>query len=925
MRKLLGSIAILSVCAALVAGCGDDSPASLVASAQDFIKKQDYKSAEIQLKTALQKDPAQAEARYLLATVMMRIGDYASAEKEFRRALEYKYSPDAVYPQLARAVFRQGNVDLTRKGVGEFREVKLSDAGAQAALKSEIGSAYVALGQIKDARAAFDEALAAKPDDPAARVGAARLKAAELGLDGIMKVVEEVLAVSPGLIEALSLKAEVQVARGETDAAVATLREVVKAEPRDGGARAAIASLLIGKRKFDEAAAEIAALRKTLPQDVRGRYLEGLLAFRRGEPAKAKDPILQVLRALPDHAPTLLLAGAIEFQLGQFIAAEEHLRKVVARVPQHSYARSLLALTQLRLGQPAKAEETIAPALARAPKDPHVLRVAGYVAIANNDAKKATEYYERAAAAAKDDPPTRIRLGTLRLVTGDTEGAMRELEAASEMDPGALQADLGIIAALISKKEIDKALAVADRLVEKQPMNAVPENVRGLVYLAKGDRKRARASFEKALELQFDFLPAAANLARLDIADKQPEAARKRFETIAAKSPKNEQVLLALAEAQAATGAPLNEVIATVDRAVSANPTSSRARLAQISLQLRNNNAKAALAAAQSAAAALPDNPPILQALGRAQIAAGEPNQAVATFSKLATLMPQSHVPLLLLARAHAAKKDFEAATQTLQKALALQPERLDVHRDAIAAYIAAGRPEEALADAKAVQKARPKQAIGFMFEGEVYAAQKKYGEAARAYAEALKRQPAPVLVLRQAGLLELAGRKSDADAVLARWMRENPKDSLVRIHGADRNLLRKDYKAAAAGYRQVLEDEPNNAVALNNLAWTLHQLNDPAALGYAEKAANLAPRDPAVVDTLGWILVERGETKRGTEMLGQASKAAPNAHVIRMHYAKALIKSGDKAAARKELEVIANAAGENPLKTEAGALLKQL
>jgi putative PEP-CTERM system TPR-repeat lipoprotein len=918
-------MAILSVCAALVAGCGDESPAALVASAQDFIKKQDYKSAEIQLKSALQKDPSQSEGRYLLGTVMVRIGDYASAEKEFRKALEYKYSPDIVYPQLARAVFRQGNVDLIRKGVGEFREVKLSDAGAQAALKSEIGYAYAALGQVKDARAAFDEALAVKPDHPTARIGLARLNAAELGLDGIMKVVEEVLAASPGLVEALSLKAEVQVARGETDAAVATLREVVKAEPRHAQGRVAIAYLLIGARKFDEAAAEIDAMRKALPQDVRGRYLEALLAFRRGEPAKARDPILQVLRALPDHVPTLLLAGAIEFKLGQYSTAEEHLRKVVGRVPQHPHARSLLALTQLRLGQPANAEETIAPALAQAPKDPHVLRVAGEVAIANNDAKKATEYYERAAAAAKDDASTRVRLGTLRLATGDTEGAVRELESASEMDPGALQADLGIIAALMSKKEVDKALAAADRLVEKHPKNAVPENVRGLVYLAKGDRARARASFEKALELQFDFLPAARNLARLDIADKQPEAARKRFETIVSKSPKNEQALLALAEVQGATAAPLKEVIATVDRAVTANPTSSHARLAQINLQLRNNNAKAALAAAQSAAAALPDNPPILEALGRAQIAAGEPNQAVASFGKLATLMPQSHVPLLLLARAHAARKDFEAATQTLQKALALQPERLDVHRDAIAAYIAAGKPEEALADAKAVQKARPKQAIGFAFEGEVLAAQKKYGEAARAYAEALKRQPAPVLVLREAGLLELAGRKNDAEAVLARWIRENPKDALVRLNVADRHVARKDYKAAAAGYRQVLEDEPNNAVALNNLAWSLHQLNDPAALGYAEKAASLAPRSPAVADTLGWILVERGETKRGTEILGQASKAAPTAHLIRMHYAKALIKSGDKAAARKELEVIANAAGENPFKTEAGTLLKQL
>jgi hypothetical protein len=43
------------------------------------------------------------------------------------------------------------------------------------------------------------------------------------------------------------------------------------------------------------------------------------------------------------------------------------------------------------------------------------------------------------------------------------------------------------------------------------------------------------------------------------------------------------------------------------------------------------------------------------------------------------------------------------------------------------------------------------------------------------------------------------------------------------------------------------------------------------------------------------------------------------------MHYAKALLKSGDKAAARKELEAVASAKNESPLKVEAAELLKQL
>jgi putative PEP-CTERM system TPR-repeat lipoprotein len=279
----------------------------------------------------------------------------------------------------------------------------------------------------------------------------------------------------------------------------------------------------------------------------------------------------------------------------------------------------------------------------------------------------------------------------------------------------------------------------------------------------------------------------------------------------------------------------------------------------------------------------------------------------------------------MLAARAHVAGKDYDGAIQALRKAMALQPDRLEVHRDAIAVLLAAGKPDEALADAKALQKARPKEAVGYMFEGEVLAAQKKNAEAARAYAEALKRQPLPLLVVRQHTLLEAAGKPAEGEAVTARWLRENPKDTVVRTYLADRDLRQKDYKGAVKLYREVLALQPENPAVLNNLAWALSQLKDPSAVGYAEKAYGLAPNSPAVADTLGWILVERGDTKRGVELLGQAAAAAPSALEIRVHYAKALVKSGDNAAAKRELESALQVAGENPLRAEAEALLKQL
>ena len=57
--------------------------------------------------------------------------------------------------------------------------------------------------------------------------------------------------------------------------------------------------------------------------------------------------------------------------------------------------------------------------------------------------------------------------------------------------------------------------------------------------------------------------------------------------------------------------------------------------------------------------------------------------------------------------------------------------------------------------------------------------------------------------------------------------------------------------------YRRILPElQPRNAVALNNLAYGLaiHRKAPADGLPFAQKAATLAPNDPAMIDTLGWI-----------------------------------------------------------------------
>jgi Flp pilus assembly protein TadD len=76
------------------------------------------------------------------------------------------------------------------------------------------------------------------------------------------------------------------------------------------------------------------------------------------------------------------------------------------------------------------------------------------------------------------------------------------------------------------------------------------------------------------------------------------------------------------------------------------------------------------------------------------------------------------------------------------------------------------------------------------------------------------------------------------------------------------------------------------------------------------------------VIDTFGWAEVQTGNVNRGTELLRAASGLAPANPEIRLHLAKALIKSGDKASARRELETLAKLDPSSPIRADAEKLL---
>ena len=917
-RSLIATLVMLGA----LHGCSGSDVDALLKSGKGYAEKRDYPAAIIEFKSALQKDPDNGEVRFLLGSALRMNGDVAAAAIELQKAAAAGYDPDKVTPELLLALLEGGKNAEVLEGASRSKAQK---ASARATVLALEGEASLYGGKVEQAENLFDEALRLDAGNARAKLGRSKLAASRGDLAAARRLVDEVLAADPGYEAAVFQKALLLQLQGNIPEALKRYEEAAALRPSNLRAHFSIATLLMDEGNIDGATARVQALKKVAPASPTTVYLEALIAYRKGEVTLARDMVREVLKVVPDYAPANTLAGAIAYDLEAYAEAEEQLQKALSAQADSAGARRMLASTYARTGQVGKARATLEPLLKDPEPEVPTLLLAGEINLLGGDLRRAKEYFERAAKAAPKNTEARTRLGQLELASGETGRALEDLEAASSLDPSKLGADVALVRYYVGRREFDKALAAAKVLAGKQPDSPVTHNVIGTVHLARSDIASARASFEKALSLQPSFLPAARSLAVIDTQEGKLDAAMKRYERVTEADPKQDEAWLALAALKQQIGAKPAEVRDLIDRALAANPASIQAKLAKINYLLTTGDAKGAVAAALDAHAAHPSNVAVLDALAGAQLKAMELDQAIANYGKLASLMPKSGAPFLGLAGAHVARGDWNAASEALRRATQVEPDWLPAREAQVLLGLSAQRFDYAMNAAKSIQQAWPKLPTGYVAEADILAAQKRWSEAEAVLRNASQRVDNSVIPAKLYGVLEKQGKVAEADMVAATWSAQHPKDPTVAAAVAQSYLGRKDYRSAARWYETAIKAQPKNPLLMNNLAWCLGELNDPKALEVARQALELAPRNPAVLDTAGTLYVKRGDVEKGLDLLREAVALAPQQASLRLSLGRALAAVGKKADARTELEAIAKLQGADAVKQEALKLLSSL
>ncbi len=920
-RRIAGFLSLAVVLG--ISACTQDSPQALVAQAQAALAKKDARAAVVHLKSALQADPASTPARVLLGRALLESGDPAGAVVELSKSLDQKAEASEVMPLLARALLLTGQ---GKKLVTLYGGVTLPDKTANAGFMASLATAWALAGEKTKADAAIAGALVAAPDLPDALILQARLMAGSSNFDGAMAIVDKVLARDPKLYEALHLRGEIQlVAKNDPKAAEASFREALAAERSYVPAHLALISARLQARDIAGAKAQLAELKAVAPNNPETVFKEAQLAYFDKDYAKAKETVQKLMRMASDNIGLLELAAAIEWQTGSLVTAERHLSTAVQLDPTLVNARINLAHIQLRLGLPARALESVKPLVDSPTPSSPALAVAGDAALQLGNMAEAEDFLARAVAAAPDDSRTRTALALTQLARGDQTKAFSQLETLASGSKDSY-ADIALVSARLRQNDLNAALAAADAMVRKDPNSASAHDLRGRVLLARRDDAGARSAFEKALSLEPRFFAAISSLAEIDMREKQVDRARKRFDDLLKDDPRNYLAIMWLADIRYRAGAPLEQVREIITQAIKAAPSEPEPRLKLIEVLSGQRQIKAALTEAQEAAAAIPDNVRVLDALGRMQVADGNRQQALSTFKRITTIDSNSAMAYTRMAEVHRAEGNRGAAVANLRRAVEIDPRLKAARINLVEILVDEKRSKEAIEIARELQRREPKSSGGYLLEAAVHRRMKNHEASISVYRAGMqKATDRGELAANLFTSLLASGAWKQAESFGLDWITKNPGDGAMHYFLGEGYLNAKDFRSAEKRFLETLVLRPDYVPALNNLAWVLVQQGKPGAVESAQKAVELLPNQPALLDTLATALAADKRLPEALAMQQKAVDVAPGDAALRFHLAKLALQAGDKALARRELDRLVAMGSRNPYRDEAGQMLKGL
>ena len=377
-------------------------------------------------------------------------------------------------------------------------------------------------------------------------------------------------------------------------------------------------------------------------------------------------------------------------------------------------------------------------------------------------------------------------------------------------------------------------------------------------------------------------------------------------------------------------------VLELMDRVVAKYKTRPQAWFAHARLALQFKKDDRALVMVSKAIKLKPDYEVAQALLARILMVQGKTDKALATMAGLVKAHPDSVAHRSSYARLLAIAKRYDRALIEFKKVLKKQPGNNDIVYAIALLTLEQSKLKESERNFKKLLSRKNRVFESYYYLGGIAEKRKQYKQAIRWYKKVRHGKNRLAANIRVAQLLAKQGKMKQARQYLHSLDRSD-KSRAVRLYTVEIDILSKagkygaamqvanqslkqyiddpdllyarsllaekvnDLEQAEKDLKSILQREPNNVHALNALGYTLADRTTryKEAYNYILKAYKLSPEEPAVLDSMGWVLYRMGKWPEAIKHLRKALALLQDDEIA-AHLGEVLWVSGKQKEARK-------------------------
>lgn len=893
-QGILGA-AIIGFASLSMSGCSEKTSEEHILAARQFVEAKDTKSAIVEYKNAIQKDPKDASARFELGRIYVEQKNYAAAEKELNRALDLGYEASEVLPLLTRSYQETGSevalseVNHKTDGLTPVKRAEVSFYKLEALLRLE---------KIAEARRLIDDVRTIDTVSVYKGLSLALGKTLDEKYEEALEDIDALQQQAPLNKDVLNQQARLNMYLRNLDAAIEAYQKYIDVEPQDKETKFILTAILMDSRRYDDAEPLVDELLALSANHPLLNQFKGVIEVRKDNYAAALEHLETAIQNGRTDPLARLIAGFSAYQLKDYEASTRHLSMIASDLPPSHAALRMLADSLLQLGNNQEATEILSRVDGEADNDALLFSKAGYQLLQSGnvvDAKAMIEKSVPIATTAED----LTRIGVLQLSINDADGLVN-LEAAVEQSPELAAGQQTLANAYIATKQYDKALEVANDWHKNEPDNVAPLHTIIQVHLARNELDEAQSVIEQAEALDSQSIKTKIQRVSLAMIKKQPGAALAATKE-ALKIDSTNQAALALYYIVQKEGGKTTEALDYIREVVKRNPKDDTPKIVLARILL-NEKAYAEGLTVINKVSPENDNPfAYWDTKGRLLVANEKVIEARTHYQEWLKVQPNNKIATLGLAMLLDVQSKFADGVELTSSFLEKRPDR---QIQIVKAYFHAMQKQIREAELILNTLNDEENALPYVkgIRARLQLFRDDYEAALPNALVAYEAMPNTRNLLLLMAAYELSGQPDEAFEVVTGFLDKNPNNVQALLLYAER-LISRDQKKAIAVYRDVVKGQPENAIALNNLAYLEHQegmLDD--AEEHVRQALEIVPNAPEVVDTLAQILIDQGELEEAEEAYDSVMKETIRNDDIYLNYIELLLKLDMKTLAERRL-----------------------